>query len=142
MKGFFQEIFGSFKKDWKEDLSMDMLSEGTADKGQSKLSLPTLEDQAAAIKHKEGERKEAIKSLFESKKARMVRLIKKRQRSFVSEVTKTFGLSMQDGSATNGQDDRICAVTRETLSSSSTYYMFAQLHYSSVVLTNLGVADS
>lgn len=72
-----------------------------------------------------------IKARFEAKRERIIKRIKARQTTFFSGVINPSDiLSLSQNSAQ--PSDLICSVSRETLKSTETYYMYVQCHISNV----------
>lgn len=131
MKAFFEQLLGAFKRDGHDDASGQTNYEANSF-GQNSIGSASIEEQANLVKLKEGEKKEAIKKMFETKKDKIVKLIKKRQRIFVSELSTAQGSLFKESGNSNEVESHMCAITREDLTSKTTFYMYSQVHFSNV----------
>lgn len=74
------------------------------------------------------------KGLFEKKKIKIFNKMKMRQKQFISFQNTTVDLLVKEINDGQTHEDSVCSVSRVPLSSKSTYFMYAQLHFSNVIL--------
>lgn len=76
------------------------------------------------------------KELFEKKKTQIFNKIKERQKQFISFQDSSVELLMKELKEESSKEEIVCSITRQPLSSSATYFMYAQLHFSNVAIAH------
>ena len=77
-----------------------------------------------------------FQNIFKNKLLKLFAKIKQRQRRFFSFQDSTVDLFLKELNTTNASDEATCAVTRTSLTSETTYFMYAQLHFSNGSLSD------
>ena len=92
----------------------------------------TISENEVAAEQAAKEKQQAVRSLFEAKRAKASAKIKNRQSAFMFGASKKTQTLVKTISRQPGQDDIVCAVSREVLGSGKTYFAFATYHMSNV----------
>ena len=79
------------------------------------------------------------KKLFEKRKTKLFARCQERKRKFISFQDSAVDIFLKELNEESKVEGIMCSVTRQRLSSSSTYFMYAQLHFSNVLSSNLVV---